>query len=222
MTDRLGGLGGAAGVAVFAVSVLLLHVLQPELSPRDEAVSYYVHGASGWLLTVGLLALGIGSLFLVGGLIRGVRGSGATSGRWLVATWAVCVLLGGAFRADPPGHWSEPPSVSGMIHGSAAMIAFLALPAASLCLTRSFRRDSRWVTRARVLRVLAFAALISLALFAGSLLPVFVRPGPPILLGLTERVLLAVYACWLATVGLGLVEVGRATSAGYGHAAQRS
>jgi hypothetical protein len=208
MTERLGGLGAAAGVAIFALSVLFLHVLQPELSPRNEAVSYYVHGACGWLLTVGLLALGVGSLFLVGGLIRGVRGSGASSGRWLVATWAAGVLLGGAFRADPPGRWSEPPSISGMIHGNAAMLAFLALPVGALCLARSFRRDPRWVARTRALRVLAFAAAISLVLFAASLVPVFVRPGPPILLGLTERVLLAVYACWLATVGFGLVETG--------------
>jgi len=48
-------------------------------------------------------------------------------------------------------------------------------------------------------------AAASYALFVASLAPVFVRPGPPILLGLTERVLLLVYAAWISTVGVGAI-----------------
>jgi hypothetical protein len=44
-----------------------------------------------------------------------------------------------------------------------------------------------------------------LLLFAAALAPVFVRPGPPILLGLAERLLLASYAAWLAAAALGLI-----------------
>jgi len=192
--------------------VLLLHVLQPELSPRDEAVSYYVHGAHGWLLTLGLLAFGAGSLFLVAGLVGGVRGRRAGAGRWLVGTWGVCVLLGGVFRADPPGRWDQPPSLAGMIHGNAAMLGFLALPIGALFLARSFRDDARWAASAPGLRLLAFATLVSLLLFASSLIPVFVRPGPPILLGLTERLLLASSAAWLAATGLRLAQRRSLTS----------
>ena len=42
-------------------------------------------------------------------------------------------------------------------------------------------------------------------MFMASLAPVFVRPGPPVLLGLSERVLLATYAAWLVAVGIGIV-----------------
>ena len=59
-----------SGVAVFALAILALHFLQPALSPRDEAVSYYVHGRHGWLLTIGLIALGTGSLALTAALVR--------------------------------------------------------------------------------------------------------------------------------------------------------
>ncbi len=80
-----------AGLAVFVVTTLALHAAQPTLSPRDGAVSYYVHGNQGGLLTI-------------------------------------------------------------------------------------------------------FASLV----------PVFVRPGPPVLLGLSERILLAVYVVWLAAVAIHL------------------
>ena len=192
------------GVAVFVVAVLALHILQPSLDPRDEAVSYYVHGPFGWLLTVGLIAMGVGSLSLVFGLVGALGGRWARTGRWLVGVWGAGVLLGGVFRADPPGHWSEPPSLAGMIHGNAAMLAFVALPLGALCLASAFRHDERWRREARVLLSLAVAAGISLVLFMASLVPVFVRPGPPILLGVSERVLLTVYAGWLVVVGVAI------------------
>jgi hypothetical membrane protein len=210
--SKAAGRVASAGVSVFVMVVIALHILQPGLDPRTEAVSYYVHGPFGWLLTVGLIALGIGSLSLVVGLVRTLVGRWAGTGRWLVCIWGAGVLLGGVFRADPAGHWNEPPSLAGMIHGNAAMLAFMALPIGALFLARTFQQDERWRREARLLRGLAFAAGMSLILFMASLVPVFVRPGPPVLLGLSERVLLAVYAGWLAAVGVGITGHGRSVS----------
>jgi hypothetical membrane protein len=220
MTDgRTSGYVAIAAVVTFALAVLTLHVVQPGLSPRDEAVSYYVHGPFGWLLTVGLMALGIGSLSLVFGLAHILGGRWAAIGRWLVGVWGLGVLLGGVFRADPPGHWNEPPSLAGMIHGNAAMLAFLALPLGALCLARTFRQDDRWRAEGSLFLGLAVAAGISLILFMASLVPVFVRPGPPILLGLSERVLLATYAAWLMAVGIAVVKHGQTAVEGSEEAA---
>jgi hypothetical protein len=201
---RVFGLAALCGIAVFVTATSTLHVLQPELSPRDEAVSYYVHGRGGWLLTTGLFGLGLGSLALVLGL---ARDGGSRSGRWLLAVWTLGVLLGAAFRADPPGRWDEPPTASGLIHGNAAIVAFVALPVAALLLSRA-PAERRSATR-----LLAMAAASSLALFAASLVPVFLRPGPPVLLGVSERMLLAFYAAWLAAAGMRLVRGRPAASA---------
>ena len=57
-----------------------------------------------------------------------------------------------------------------------------------------------------MLLVFAVASVVSLFAFMASLVPVFVRPGPPVLLGLTERILLAVYVAWLGIVSVGLLK----------------
>jgi hypothetical protein len=209
MAGITAGRVAVAGVAIFSVAVLALHLLQPGFDPLNAAVSYYVHGPFGWLLTIGLIALGIGSLCLVFDLAHSLDGRWSGTGRWLVGVWGVGVLLGGIFRADPPGRWSEPPSLAGMIHGNAAMLAFVALPLGAFCLATAFRQDEQWRREATVLWGLAVAAGTSLIAFMASLAPVFVRPGPPILLGLSERVLLAVYAGWLATMGIVIDRRGR-------------
>ena len=192
------------GLAIFVVAVVALHVVQPALSPNNDAVSYYVHGNHGWLLTIGLIALGIASLALTVVLGSATSGSGARPGRWFLGIWSVGVLLGGVFPADPAGNWNAPASLPGMIHGNAAMVAFLALPVAALFLARSFRHDPAWKESARLLSVLAVATAVSLVVFYASLLPVFIRPGPPILLGLSERILLGIYVAWLAAVAINL------------------
>ena len=209
--SRRAMLGGfaLAGIGCFVVSVLALHRLQPGLNPLDQAVSYYVHGPHGWLLTVGLLGLGLGSLALTVGVTPTEHGPRMRAGRCFLGIWSVCVLLAGIFAADPPGHWDRPPSTSGMIHGGAAMTAlFLALPIAAWLLSRSFRHDVRWHWLSGLSFTLAAAMVASLIAFAISLAPVFLTDGPPRLLGLTERILLAVNSAWLCVIAFGLLRVG--------------
>jgi hypothetical protein len=185
----------------------MLHILQPELSPLNEAMSYYVHGAHGWLVTVALLSIGVGSLALTIGLMLLLDGRLARLGLRLLAVWSIGTILGGAFAADPPGNWDKPPTMSGAIHGIAAVIALTAFPPAAVLISRSVHK-ARIIGMDSVLNPLAVAAVASFIAFFGSLLPVFLRPGPPVLFGLTERILLAVYAAWLCVAAIGLLKKG--------------
>ena len=194
---------GLFGVGVFVLATIALHFSQPRLDPMREAVSYYVHGRFGWALPVGLVALAVGSAALTIDVARGLRGGRA--GVACLALWSVGVFLGGVFPADPPGNWSQPPSAAGAVHGIAAMVALAVLPVAALLLSRAFRRDPRWQRSSGALAFLAVLAAACYVAFMGSLVPVFVRPGPPVLLGLTERALLAAGAAWLCAVGTRLI-----------------
>ncbi|HEX2474801.1 MAG TPA: DUF998 domain-containing protein, partial [Lacipirellulaceae bacterium] len=99
------------GIAIFTAAMIALHAFQPGLSPLDEAMSYYVHGRQGWLTTLGLVALGVGSSALT--IALSIHGMQSFWGILLLAIWSIGALLGGIFSADPPGNWEKPPTVSG-------------------------------------------------------------------------------------------------------------
>lgn len=190
-----------SGNGCFAVAVLALHILQPELSPLNYAVSYYVHGAHGWLFTAGLLAWGIGSVALFLGLARTIR---IRAGLLALAVWSAGVLATGLFSADPPDQWDKPLSATALIHENAARVSFIALPIAAIALSRGSRLAPEWRRTAGVLRLFAVMILVSLIIFFASLLPFSDSLRPPILFGLTERLLLASYAAWLCAAAIGL------------------
>jgi hypothetical protein len=110
--------GMLATLGVSALAIAAADVLNPQYNPLSETVSRYVNGTAGWLITVAILGIGAASAALVP-LLRG-------PGRWALAVWAAGVLVAGVFPADPPGRWSQP-SVSEMVHGLAAWVAFAAL-----------------------------------------------------------------------------------------------
>ena len=189
-------LAGAAlgGVCCFAITAVLMHAIQPDVNPIDDAVSYYMNGRFGWLLGAGLVALGGGSLALLWA-IRVCGGARSRAGSWCLAIWGTGAAIGGIFPPDPRGHWHEPPSVSGMIHSGVAIPAFLAFPVAALLLAAEVSGSP---PRKRWLLGFAIASLASLLIFMACLAPVFSHHAPHYL-GLAERVLLATYSAWLIT-----------------------
>lgn len=190
---------GIAGVALFVASTLFMHLVQPDLSVLNDAVSYYMNGPFGWVLGFGLIALGGGSLALWLAL-RGTEPK-PVAGRLALVLWAIGTIVGGTFPPDPRGSWDKTPSISGMIHANVAMVAFLALPVAALLLSKRIGSMSGSHTLQRFLTVLGLASVIMLAVFFISLAPVFSN-RPPHLLGLSERVLLVTYAAWLTAAAL--------------------
>ena len=194
-----------SGNGFFAAAVLALHLLQPERSPLNEAVSYYVLGAHGWLFTAGLLAWGVGSAALLLGLARTISIRAGKAGLMGLAVWSAGVLTSGLFRADLPGQWNNSPSATGLIHENAARVSFIALPIAALLLSHGLRRSPEWRRTAGVLYLFMVLIMVSLIVFFASLLPISDSLSPPMLFGLTERMLLAVYAAWLCAAAIGLL-----------------
>ena len=194
----------AVGLSAFFVACcLVMHFVQPDLNPVEDAVSYYMNGRLGWILGLGLVAMGMGSLFLAGSLYSLIGPLRARSGLSFLSLWGAGVVVGGIFPPDPRGHWNSPPSLPGMIHASVAMVAFLAFPTASLLLSRRLAALSRTFGTTWLLTWLAVLGTASLGAFFVCLAPVFSH-HPPYALGLIERVLLGLYVAWLLAAGVGV------------------
>ncbi|MFB7940868.1 DUF998 domain-containing protein [Streptomyces sp. NPDC056049] len=181
-------------VGAGALAMAAVELLNPGYDLVSEALSRYVHGTAGVLLPVALLAVGAASAVLAARLRGG-------AGRVAVALWAAGIMIAGVFPADPPGHHHRP-STSELVHGSAAFLAFAALPAAALLLRRTLAAARPRLRTA--LNALALASLLGTAALAVLLAdvmdggPSLGLGGAPTLLGLVERFVLAADLAWVA------------------------
>ncbi|MEU9200826.1 DUF998 domain-containing protein [Streptomyces sp. NPDC048332] len=186
MTKTFSLAGFTVAVLAFAVS----DAVNRGYDPLAETISRYVNLPHGWLVTVGLLAVAVGSAAVA------VRAGGSGRAGWLLYFWAGCVAVAAVFPADPPGNWDRP-SVSDSVHGGAAWMGFLALAIAIVRLTVIWRREPAWASQARGLTVLAWASSVAFVLFAAAFLDraALTHTAP---LGLAERIVLALNLAWLA------------------------
>ncbi|MEV4940805.1 DUF998 domain-containing protein [Streptomyces zaomyceticus] len=199
----------AAGWAAMIVT----DVLNPRIDPISETVSRYVHGTGGWLITLALLSIGSASA-VVARWLRHLPGRPAArrAARGALAVWAAGVLVAGLFPADPPGQWGHP-STSDLVHGTAALPAFLALPLAASVSLRGLM--TRWPTgRRALLAVTTASALTTVAL--GVFLVDVMSGGPslgiggaPTLVGLVERLAITADIAWVALAAVAVSRDGR-------------
>jgi hypothetical protein len=183
-------------ILVYLVAAITLHLLPTGFNPVTHELSDYANGPYGWLMTVGFLALGLGSLLLVWILARG-HDAGLLSPATLVllGVWGAARFLAAFFHDDLPGAL---PTVHGRIHNVLGALAFFSISIAMILASRSFRRDPRWSSLSMLSLVLGVLALIATLLFVGG-----VESSSPThrVLGLSER---AFYVCaivWLLLVG---------------------
>ena len=200
---------GIGLVLSFGVCAAVMHVVQPDLHPLDDAMSYYMNGRLGWIFGLGLVVLGTGSLCIACGLHVLLASTRQWFGSVLFALWGIGAVMGGIFPPDPRGHWDEPPSLSGLIHGGAAMVAFIAFPAAAVLLSRRITSSPVAFGRTRLLSPVAWMGAASLCAFLLCLAPAVLANRAPYVLGLVERVLVIVYMIWIIAAGVAVKSAAR-------------
>lgn len=188
--SRVLAVAGIAGAAIVVVLVGALHVL-PEtagISPVARTISEYALTDVGWVFNLGVLALALGSLAVLAGIVRAGLARPAAVGIWLGVAWSAALTVIVLF---PKHNWAVGPSAGGQIHRVASIVAFLCLPVAVLLLTRrrgAARRDQP--IAARFAWWLGVASLAWFAPIVGALVlsPVTRTPWwQAIPLGLVER-----------------------------------
>jgi hypothetical protein len=209
-----GSRGVVATLGSSLVAIAAADVLNPQYNPLSEAVSRYVHGTAGWLITAAILGMGLGSAALVAmlGRLTGLS-IGGRIGRRALAVWAAGALVASAFPADPPGR-SAHPSTSELVHGMAAWVAFAAFPLAAVLLARALsarlsarmRSGRGWLAGTAAVSAVATAALV---VFLADVMdgPSLGIGGVPTLLGAVERLVIVANLAWLALAAVAVARI---------------
>jgi Protein of unknown function (DUF998) len=180
-----------AGQLVAAASAWLLPIWS-EYGLVDDHISELALGHYGLVQTAAFVVVGLGTLGLAFAIRRLTVGSwGSLVGSLLVGVYGAGAILSAAFptdRIDGPADVSSL-STSGTIHVVVAGASFLCLIVGMFVLTRTFSRNGRWRSFPRWAVLFPTGALVLLLVQA---------EGP--LVGLMQRLLIAVFSAWLILV----------------------
>jgi len=186
-------LAGMVAPAGFFAVMMVLGLVTPGYDWVARYGSELSLGRLGWIMIANFIALGVAELALAAALGRTI--GDRVSGR--VATTAVGILgaafvVAGICVTDPATLVTSARTWHGMVHAlMAAVIFFIATPVAALATARRCRGQRRFAGYC-ALTAVATPALLVATFNSGSLL------------GLTERIVIAVVLAWLTTVALQL------------------
>jgi hypothetical membrane protein len=188
--------GATILIVVYPVDAIALHLLPTGFNPVTHELSDYANGPYGWLMTLGFLGLGLGSLLLVWILARGADARVVSPVTLvLLGVWGAGRLLAAFFHDDLPG---AVPTLHGQIHNVLGLVSFLSVSIAIILASRSFRHHLRWSSLSTPSLILGVLALVAALLFLVS------TPGSSpthSVLGLVERVFYLCAIVWLLLVG---------------------
>ena len=153
-------LAAVALVLLWAVLVVVAHVLNPEQSPLSMGMSGLARGRAPWVMKASFIARGLSALCLVAAL-PAVLGSGALALIGLVLFW----VWGGGSAAlaladtDLPG---EQPTRAGAAHTLIALVAYVAGAAGVVALSLALRGEAATAGVARWALPIALVAAVAL------------------------------------------------------------
>lgn len=204
--DRVTAAIGLLGVLIAALLCGWLDLVEGG-DARGTTISGYVftHPVT---FTTAVLALIIGSIAVLAGLIRRGMTTMGHPGAWLMVLWTIGMTVVAIF---PKHDWSVGPSFNGHLHRVGSLVAFVALPLAVILLTRgAVRRGMGLLAHAALglaLASCAYLGYLALTIYAAGQDGVAWWRAVP--LGLSERVLLLLEVGALAMLALGLLTRAR-------------
>lgn len=185
------------GAGSFTVAGLDLVNLN-EINPLRRTISEHGLGPWGWIFTLAVGLLALGSAAIAVELSR--RRLAGTFGTLTLLLWSTGLLVTAAF---PKHDWAVGPSLHGTIHRWGSTVAFVSLPVAALVIARPWRQPE-WRRRATLAYVLGVASVVTVL---GIGVTVLVGWGHGLAwwqvmpLGLVERVLAATEVSTVLALG---------------------
>ena len=198
------GYVSVASVIVFLILLVVLYFLEPEFNP-PHVISEYQLGRFGWLMSLAFFCLGSGSLFLARALWPDLRTQGGRFGlAWLLLIGAA-YFSAGIFAPNPAS------IIESRLHGLSGIVVILSSPIVFTLLSRSLVQTERWSGVSRLLKwatLLVWLGLlsfwVSIAIFRGT-----AHGSGTIAIGWTNRLMMATYCTWLATIAWQAIKLSR-------------
>src|SRR6266849_7555033 len=142
---------------LFAVVLVTVHVIEPETN--FGPLSLYSLGPYGIVMRTGFVVLGLAFFSLVAGLWGSAKPTVLYSVDMVVLSIAGAGLVTiGAFNTDAPG---TTPTLSGLLHSSAANIWSICALVGILLFAAAFRQDGRSLAIGRLSRNLGITVMIT-------------------------------------------------------------
>lgn len=172
--------GGAVAIGAVAVAfalLIVLHLLQPELSPATSVVSQYALGAGGWIMAVVFAALGASCLATAAALRVQVRSGAGVAGLVLLVVAAIGLVLAAIFP------------LGGFMHEVASALGNLGLPIGAALTGHAIAPHAG--TRRRLLIALSHAPWVAVVAMMATL---FLAPAA---VGWFNRLAVLSYGVWM-------------------------
>ena len=194
------------GMGYYLSSVMAAHLLRPDVDPVSEPVSNYAVGPYGFLISIAIFTLGVGSLALTLGLHLGIAPPGRSRvGLLLLALYGVGQLGVAIFSIDAASTQSI---TTGLIHNIAGNVSFFCFPPAVILLSLGMAKDERWRSLKRPALALSLVVLVEATLvISANVLGGF---------GLAQRLFLFTSVVWMLLVAIWLRSTTRGGYPGRG------
>jgi hypothetical protein len=203
-------------VIAFAVTLAVLHALEPEFNSDGHLISEYELGRYGWLMALAFFSMAGASLALWFALRDDLHTTAGRIGRWWLLLIALAYVGAGRFFPDDSTGLGLPvdparvdrgalaPTVNATLHGLSGGTVIASSPIVFTLLSRSLAANPRWASRAPALRWPTWLAWIGLAAFPVSLVlyDAVQRPGVldvRFVVSASNRFMILTYAAWLAS-----------------------
>ena len=142
---------------LFSIALVVVHIIEPEMNLGP--LSLYSLGPYGIVMRTGFVVLGLAFFSLVAGLWGSAKPTVLYSVDMVVLSIAGAGLVTiGAFNTDAPG---TTPTLSGLLHSSAANIWSICALVGILLFAVAFRQDGRNLSIGRLSRNLGFTVMIT-------------------------------------------------------------
>lgn len=188
--------------ALFLLVLASLHLLRRDLDPSWRFISEYEIGPYGWLMRFAFFCLATSCGAFCVAIVRDARGVSGRLGLALMLLAAFGMALAGVFAPDPVNR----------LHEVGAMLDHL--PFAALLISWSLSRNPTWRPARRTLLWTAALPLLGLVIFVVSMGVMLPRnegkPGPGVLVGWPNRIMILAHCAWLMPVAWWAAKLPRA------------